>query len=207
VAAGAIGNCLACHAAPNFTDFKLHNTGVTQREFDDPGVGAGHALGSFAAVSIPNLATRTDNDLPATEQHPGASERFRSSPTAGTTLTDLGVWNIFANPDMPNPQGKIRSILCDDLVPCPLSDAALLDLAIARFKTPGLRDLSHSAPYMHNGQFATLTDIINFYIDASNQARAGTLRNGALQLQGIALTAGDVVSLVAFLKSLNVDYQ
>jgi cytochrome c peroxidase len=92
-------------------------------------------------------------------------------------------------------------------VPCPLSDAALLDLAIARFKTPGLRDLSHSAPYMHNGQFATLTDIINFYIDASNQARAGTLRNGALQLQGIALTAGDVVSLVAFLKSLNEDYQ
>ena len=97
--------------------------------------------------------------------------------------------------------------LCDDQVPCLLSDAALLDRAIARFKTPGLRDLSHSAPYMHNGQFATLTDIINFYIDASNLARAGTLRNGALQLQGIALTAGDVASLVAFLRSLNEDYQ
>jgi hypothetical protein len=205
--ASGIGNCIACHAAPNFTDFKLHNTGVTQREYDDPAVGAGHAAGAFAALLIPDLATRTANDLPATEQHPGASERFRSIPTAGTTLTDLGVWNIFANPDMPNPQAKIKTILCDDQVPCLLSDAALLDRAIARFKTPGLRDLSHSAPYMHNGQFGTLTDIINFYIDASNLARAGTLRNGALQLQGIALTAGDVASLVAFLRSLNEDYQ
>jgi cytochrome c peroxidase len=122
-------------------------------------------------------------------------------------LTDLGVWNVFANPDMLNPQAKIRAILCDDQVPCPLSDAALLDMAIARFKTPGLRDLSHSAPYMHTGQFATLSDIIGFYIGVSDQARAGTLRNGAVQLQGIALTAGDVASLVAFLRSLNEDYQ
>ncbi|RPH79664.1 MAG: hypothetical protein EHM80_07315 [Nitrospiraceae bacterium] len=122
-------------------------------------------------------------------------------------MTDLGVWNVFANPDMPNPQAKIRTILCDDRVPCPLSDATLLDRAIARFKTTGLRDLSHSAPYMHNGNFATLNDIVDFYIRVSGQSRAGTLRNGAVQLQGIALTTGDIAPLVAFLKSLNEDYQ
>jgi cytochrome c peroxidase len=122
-------------------------------------------------------------------------------------LTDLGVWNVFANPDMPAAQAKIHTILCDDQQPCPLSDATLLDRAIARFKTPGLRDLSHSAPYMHNGQFDTLDEIITFYRDTSTLARAGTLRNGAPQLQGIALTAGDIASLVAFLKSLNEDYQ
>lgn len=122
-------------------------------------------------------------------------------------MIDLGVWNVFANADMPGPQTKIRSILCDDQVPCPLSDATLLDRAIARFKTPGLRDLSHSAPYMHNGQFDTLNDIAEFYRDTSAQARSTTLRNGAIQLQGIALNAGDVGSLVAFLKSLNEDYQ
>jgi cytochrome c peroxidase len=60
---------------------------------------------------------------------------------------------------------------------------------------------------MHNGQFDTLGDIIGFYRGVSAQARAGTLHNGAVQLQGIALTAGDVTSLVAFLKSLNEDYQ
>ena len=91
-------------------------------------------------------------------------------------------------------------------MPCP-SDAILLKRAIARFKTPGLRDLNHSAPYMHNGQFDTLSDIITFYQDISALARAGTLRNGASQLQGIALLAGDAASLVAFLRSLNEDYQ
>ena len=60
---------------------------------------------------------------------------------------------------------------------------------------------------MHNGQFGTLDNIIGFYRGISGQARAGTLRNGATQLQGIALTAGDIPLLVAFLKSLNEDYQ
>ena len=203
---GKIGNCLACHAAPNFTDFKLHNTGTTQREYDRI-----HGVNSFAALTIPTLATRNGNYngfLPATEVHPNASERFRSIPVlAAPALTDLGVWNVFANPDMPNPQEKIRAILCDEQVPCPLSDATLLDRAIARFKTPGLRDLSHSAPFMHNGQFSTLNDIIDFYIEVSGQVRAGRLRNGAVQLQRIALTTGDIASLVAFLKSLDEDYQ
>jgi cytochrome c peroxidase len=201
LAAGQIGNCIACHMAPNFTDFKAHNTGTTQREYDSL-----HATGDFFALPIPTLATRTANDLPATEQHPTASERFRSIPSSGTTLTDLGVWNIFANPDMPAPQAKIRTILCDGQVPCP-SDAVLLDRAIARFKTPTLRDLGHSAPHMHTGQFDTVEDVIGFYRGTSNLARAGTLRNGDVQLQGIALNPGDVASLAAFLKALNEDYQ
>lgn len=206
LAAGKIGNCLACHAAPNFTDFKLHNTGSAQKEYDDI-----HGAGQFASLSIPNLITRNgsyNQFLPATETHPAALGPFRDIPSVGNPgLTDLGVWNVFANPDMPGPQVKIRTILCDDQVPCPLSDAILLDRAIARFKTPGLRDLGHSAPYMHNGQFDTLDDIIQFYRGVSTQARTGTLRNGAAELQGIALTSGDVASLMAFLKSLNEDYQ
>ena len=123
-------------------------------------------------------------------------------------LTDLGVWNIFLNPDMPNPQGKIRAILCDEHLPaaCP-ADSVLLDESIARFKTPGLRDLGHSAPYMHNGQFVTLDNAVGFYRGSSSAVRAGTLRNGANKLQGIALLPADIAPLVAFLKSLNEDYQ
>ena len=201
---GKIGNCIACHMPPHFTDFKLHNTGTTQKEYDSF---PNHGPGAFFALSIPPLATRTANDLPATEAHPTASERFRSIPSNNTSLTDLGVWNVFANPDMPAAQSKIRTILCDDQQPCPLSDSVLLDRAIARFKTPGLRDLGHSGPYMHNGQFATLDEIITFYRDTSALARAGTLRNGAAELQGIALTTADNASLLAFLRALNEDYQ
>ena len=208
LAAGQIGNCIACHAAANFTDFKLHNTGVAQQEYDNPAIGAGHAAGAFAALAIPSLATRIPDDLPETEQHPTASGRFRSIPSAGTTLTDLGVWNIFLNPEMPNPQAKIRAILCDEHLPaaCP-ADNVLLDEAIARFKTPGLRDLGHSAPYMHNGQFDTLDEAVGFYLGTSNRARAGTLRNGINAVRGIALLPADIAPLAAFLKSLNEDYQ
>jgi cytochrome c peroxidase len=60
---------------------------------------------------------------------------------------------------------------------------------------------------MHNGQFDTLDNVIDFYKHVSDQARAGTLRNGATQLQGIALLGNDVAPLVAFLNSLNEDYQ
>ena len=201
---GQIGNCIACHAAPNFTDFKAHNTGTTQKEYDAI---PGHGNGAFMNLAIPTLATRTADDLPATEQHPTASELFRAVPSAGTTLTDLGLWNVFANPDMPAPQAKIRAILCENDQPCAASQGELLDRAIARFKTPGLRDLGHSAPFMHTGQFDTLDNVLQFYREMSDLARAGTLRNGATQLQGIALKPEDIPPLAAFLKSLDEDYQ
>jgi hypothetical protein len=204
VVAGKVGNCLACHAAPNFTDFKLHNTGIAQNDYD--GI---HGNGSFMGLTIPTLATRTSNDLPATEEHPTATEFFRSIPVlANPALTDLGVWNVFLNPDIPNQQAKIRAILCDEHLPlaCP-TDNVLLDEAIARFKTPGLRDLGHSAPYMHNGLFNTLDNAVGFYFGSSSAARAGALRNGAATLQGIALLPADIIPIVAFLKSLNEDYQ
>jgi len=207
VANGKVGNCIACHAAPNFTDFRMHNTGTAQKEYDDI-----HGTGQFGAMVIPNKTTRDGNYdayLPATETHPTALGPFREIPSAGNPgLTDLGVWNVFANPDMPNPQAKIRNILCNNQIPCP-SDVTLLDQSIARFKTPSLRDLGHSQPYMHTGQFDTLDNIIGFYLGVSAQARGvGTpLRNGDSQLQAIALLGGDITPLVAFLKSLNEDYQ
>ena len=35
---------------------------------------------------------------------------------------------------------------------------------IGAFKTPTLREVAHTSPYMHNGAFATLEDTIDFYI-------------------------------------------
>ena len=204
LATGTIGNCIACHAAPHFTDFKAHNTGTTQKEYDAI---PGHGSGAFMNLAIPSLDSRTADDLPATEQHPTASERFRAVPSSGTTLTDLGLWNVFANPDMPTPQSKIRTILCDEEQPCSTSQRELLDRALARFKTPGLRDLGHSAPFMHNGQFDTLDEILDFYREMSDLARKGTLRNGAAQLRGIALRENDIAPLAAFLTAMNEDYQ
>jgi hypothetical protein len=212
-AEGGIGNCIACHAAPRFTDFRLHNTGATQLEYD-----ALHGAGTFANLAIPDLAARNaDHDayLPPTAQHPDATGRFRAVPDAQRPdLTDLGVWNVFANPDFPQTQKRLSQLLCDEelgrRVPPGLlnrcAPSSLLSRTIALFKTAGLRDLSHSAPYIHTGQFDTLEDVIELYRTTSSLHRAHALRNGADELAGIALAPGDRSPLVAFLRSLNEDY-
>lgn len=230
---GKVGNCIACHQAPNFTDLRLHNTGTAQAEYDRI-----HGAGAFAQLRIPDLRERNshhDEYLPATEQHPHARGPFRAIPAAGhPNLTDLGVWNVFANPDFPASQRRIRRILCADTLAGGLpglsvnpeladsaldrlfdsaafagrcSNHALLATSVALFKTPGLRDLGHSAPYMHNGQFDTLEQIIGFYRGSSDLQRSGRLRNGDRELAGIRLTEQDVGPLAAFLKALNEDYE
>lgn len=211
LAAGKIGNCIACHSAPNFTDFKAHNTGIAQAEYERI-----HGAGSFAHINIPRLTTRNRNHdrfLPATGQHPYAQEPFRSIPSADNPqLTDLGLWNIFANPDFPKPQQEILEMLCEERENRPfcrrfISFRRLLPKTIALFKTPGLRDLSHGAPYLHNGQADTLGDVIQSYINNSDLARQGDLRNGDPRLNNMALLEEDIARLVAFLRSLNEDYE
>ena len=84
---------------------------------------------------------------------------------------------------------------------------ALLTQTIARFKTPGLRDLSHSAPYSHTGQVDTLEGVIQGYINNSELARSGGLRNGDREMEKIALVKEDISPLALFLKALNEDYE
>jgi hypothetical protein len=203
IAQGGIGNCIACHPAPKFTDFNFHNTGAAQDEYD-----AIHGSGAFAGLAIPDLATRLSNFdafLPPTPRHPNASGPFREVPSISEPgLTDLGLWNVFANPDLARPQAALRKLLCETRR---CVNDALLSKTVARFKTPGLRDLGHSGPYLHTGQSDTLESVIGLYRKFSNFARAGTMRNPDPELSAIALQPGDVAALVAFLKSLNEDYE
>jgi cytochrome c peroxidase len=71
---------------------------------------------------------------------------------------------------------------------------------------PGPSRPSHSGPYMHDGQLDSIEDVIDFYRSASHLGRIGELRNGAPEIAGIALVHSDVRALVAFLHSLNEDY-
>lgn len=67
-----------------------------------------------------------------------------------------------------------------------------------RFKTPSLRGVARTAPYMHDGSLATLEDAIEFY-------RRGGGKNLYLDpaMESLALTTEDVHNLVAFLKALS----
>jgi len=137
-----------------------------------------------------------------------------STTASDQSLTDLGVWNVIGNPDFPKPQSPIWEIVCRQetgsthplLLLGACNPGAIVAKSIAAFKTPGLRDLSHSAPYLHNGQFDTLDAVVELYRTTSGLARNNQLRNGAKELLGIALTPADIAPLRAFLRALNEDY-
>ncbi len=197
------GNCVACHIAPNFTDFRFHNTGVSQEEYD-----AANGTGAFALLAIPSLAARTaayDSYLPASANHPNASESFRHPAVAGSPqFADLGLWNVYLNPDMPNPQTNLASIICANSQNCATDQG--LPTTVAQFKTPTLRDLEDSAPYFHNGSKLKFPDVIQFYIATSQLGRLGQLRNPPLEFAGMSINQSDVAALSAFLASLTEDY-
>lgn len=208
-ASGGAGNCIACHTPPAFSDDIFHNTGVAQLEYDT----AQATPGAFGSLAIPDLNTRNanfDTYLPPTPTHPNATGEFRAPASSeNPNLTDLGVWNIVGNPDIPNPQSALAQILCAEfnLSGNDCTPANVLPMAIAFFKTPSVRDAGQSNPYMHNGSLNRLVEVFNFYGQVSSMARAGQLRNASPELSNVFIDANDTAPLTAFLNSLNEDYK
>ncbi len=196
------GNCAACHQAPDFSDFVFHNSGVSQEEYD-----AANGAGAFMKLAIPDNTDRLANYnayLPATANHPSASESFRHAAVAGNLgYADLGLWNIYINPDYPTPQTNLSSVVCAT-TNCSVDGG--LPSTIAQFKTPVLRDLEDSAPYFHNGSAPKFDDVINHYIAMSALAHSGAMRNAPPEFANMSLSQDDLAALVAFLQSLTEDY-
>jgi len=66
------------------------------------------------------------------------------------------------------------------------------------FKTPTLREIARTAPYMHDGSLVSLEDVVEYYDRGGNA-------NPALdsELRPLKLTASEKRSLVAFLRALS----
>jgi hypothetical protein len=276
-----VGNCATCHSPPAFTDFIFHNTGAAQEEYE-----AIHGPGSFQRLFVPTLTERQTNYdayLPATPIHPLATGIFETPPVPDRReAVDLGLWNVYANPDFPAPQAGLQQILPQimgfnspqfdpptlrnhrvDLagtngIPygiyytlastnpsVPMADwivvatnafdkqgsfsisisipagtpsmffklsvntptpAEVLPYTIARFKTPTLRDLGQSYPYLHTGRMDSIEDVIQFYRTVSVKSGLGEIRNADPELRNVRLSDSAVAPLAAFLRSLNEDY-
>ena len=69
---------------------------------------------------------------------------------------------------------------------------------VGKFITPTLRELTYTAPYMHNGTIATLKDVVEFYDQGG-----GKDDPLATELSPLGLTAAEKGDLVAFLESLS----
>ena len=82
------------------------------------------------------------------------------------------------------------------------------------FKSPSLRNLAYTAPYMHDGRFETLDEVINHYSEGLNDSPTIDPLMKAVAAGGVQLTNSDKADLKAFLLSLsdesfinNPDYQ
>ncbi|MAG32050.1 MAG: photosynthetic protein synthase I [Deltaproteobacteria bacterium] len=68
------------------------------------------------------------------------------------------------------------------------------------FVTPSLREVSKTAPYMHNGMLPTLEAVVDFYNEGGGKAR-----NKDPLIKPLGLSAGQKAALVEFLESLAGD--
>lgn len=71
------------------------------------------------------------------------------------------------------------------------------------FKTPGLRNVERTAPYMHNGGFKTLEDVVEFYNDGGGRGRGHDTISQDSKVAKLDLSEQQKKDLVAFLKSLS----
>jgi cytochrome c peroxidase len=173
---GGAGNCAVCHVPPLFTDFAFHNLGMSQAEYD--GV---HGDGTFARLTIPDAERAT---RPAVQ--------FKETPRSDKPeYADLGYWNFV---ELNGPDRRAGE-----------SANELLNRMVGAIKTPTLRNLRYSNPYMHNGLYPTLEQAMEEIAEMSELSRAGKVRSADPELARITITPSETAALLAFLRTLNDD--
>ena len=75
-----------------------------------------------------------------------------------------------------------------------------------KFKAPSLRNIELTAPYMHDGRFKTLQDVVEHYSSGVhshvNVGLAFEEQNPSKKTSGFRFTAGQKTAMIAFLKTL-----
>lgn len=71
---------------------------------------------------------------------------------------------------------------------------------IGKWRVPSLRELKYTAPYMHNGIFETLEDVVDFYNKGGGEAA-----NKTALIKPLKLSDQEKRDLVAFLEALSMD--
>ncbi|MCM0666459.1 cytochrome-c peroxidase [Flavobacterium tyrosinilyticum] len=73
---------------------------------------------------------------------------------------------------------------------------------VGAFKTPTVRNAAVTAPYMHNGVFKTLEEVVDFYNKGGGQGLGYEVENQTLPFDELKLTKMEEKALVAFMKTL-----
>ena len=71
------------------------------------------------------------------------------------------------------------------------------------FKTTTVRNAARTAPYMHNGVFGTLQQVMDFYNNGGGRGAGLKVDNQTLATDSLHLTSTETDALIAFIKSLD----
>ena len=74
------------------------------------------------------------------------------------------------------------------------------------FKTPTVRNVAVTGPYMHNGVYENLNQVVDFYNRGGGKGIGIHLDHQTLPFDSLGLTAGEMQQVVTFMESLT-DYQ
>ena len=144
------GNCISCHAGPNFSN------------------------GEFADIGVGHF--RKDRSVDS-GRHAGASSVLKDPYNLLGQFSDVA----------PSEQTHTRFI-------------AMNHTLFGQFKVPSLRELVHTAPYMHDGRIATLKEVIKHY---SSVGADRLHSDGDKSLKALNLSESESDDLVAFLETLS----
>jgi cytochrome c peroxidase len=190
--------CATCHAGPLFMDHEFHQIGVPQ-------------LGTYVPKTTECLAGDwcdcvTDDRFEPTNCLPiGARDGVRK--LHASRFRRDSVWSddeecrrhftahVDVNYAADHPDecdGRIK------YYSMPLTDALR-----GAWKTPGLRDVSVTGPYMHQGMYSTLREVVEHYNKGGITTAGGELIGTIdAKIKPLNLSELEITDLVAFLESL-----
>ncbi len=199
------GRCVNCHKGPDFTGagFRSHlefqEGGIVERMFmGDNGV----ALYDNGFYNIGARPTGDDLGVGATDPwfNPLSFTRQYKKTLEGNNVPDpfqINTCTFESGPCQPVPHWPPHR-----------------DAVDGAFKTPTLRNIELTGPYMHNGGMATLEQVLQFYNRGgdrrgphSNDTTGWDFNNSNLDpdIDPLGLTDQEQADIVAFLKSLTDD--
>lgn len=143
-------------------------------------------------------------------------DRYARGERTALSETERRGWNVFRSlktrcfechnlPTFANPDFKVVGVPDPpDLGNPDLGRAEIAggDAYQRAFKVPTLRNVAITAPYMHNGHFSTLAEVIDFYAQGGGPGAGLKVPNLDDKIRPFTLSAGDKADLIAFLHTL-----
>ena len=195
--------CVDCHSTPLFSDQIFHNVGVPQTGAFVPTVEECPAGGWCDCVT-------DDTDDPQNCLPKGYREGLRR--LQANTFRRDSLWSddaecqSHAGDHLDPTYAAEHPDECDGRVGAYtrlIALGAAKSSLVGRWRTPSLRDVAQTAPYMHDGLYHTLDDVVWHYNLGGEQA--GVVGEKDPRLRPLLLTDREISDLTAFLETLTSD--